>query len=81
MDVATRWERGSRFYEAAVGSDLFGTPCVVLTWGGVGSAACRRITRPYGSAAAAAAAFGRVAIRRRARGYLLKGVSDDPSPD
>lgn len=64
-----RWERGTRFYEAELGVDLFNTPCVTVTYGQVGSRRGRRYTLPFSTTGEAEAAAVLIARRRIARHY------------
>lgn len=68
-----RWHKGTRFYEAEACEDLFGTPCVRLTWGRIGTACGRIVLRPYESRGDALDALDAVGSRRAARGYTLAG--------
>ena len=64
-----RWHRDTRYYEACVAADLFRQPCLILTYGRIGTRLGRQRTLTFASAAMAAEAFARVAKRRLARGY------------
>lgn len=65
-----RWERGTRFYEAEACVDMFGTPCVVVTYGGIGTPLGRRYTQPCDGPRAVVTLLDAIARRRLARGYV-----------
>jgi predicted DNA-binding WGR domain protein len=70
-----RWERDRRYYEARLTPDLFGSICLVLTFGGIGTRLGRSMTLPFPTEAEASAAFAAVARRRRARGYAPREIA------
>lgn len=70
----SRWNKGTRYYEAEPCVDLFGTPCLRVTWGRIGTAYGRQLTRPFDSSDDVIRALAAIANKRARRGYL-------PAPD
>lgn len=69
MNARRRWQKGTRYYEAEACVDLFGTLCVRVAWGRIGTAYGRQLTRPCDDADAVCKALARIERRRRQRGY------------
>lgn len=64
-----RWHKGTRYYEARVCLDLFGSICLRLTFGSRSTRYARDLTRVYPDHQDAERAFHKVAAKRAQRGY------------
>ena len=58
----------SRFYTLVIERDLFGQVVLVRSWGRIGARG-REIVEPYLDELEAGSALGRIAARKRRRGY------------
>lgn len=66
-----RWEKGSRYYCAAISRDLFGV-IVVKHWGRIGTRLGRSEVIPCADRDRAIAELAAITKRRKVRGYRLR---------
>jgi predicted DNA-binding WGR domain protein len=65
-----RWEKGTRYYQAAISRDLFGV-VVVKRWGRIGTRLGRMELIPCPDRDRAISELAAITKRRKARGYRL----------